>query len=296
MLCDEARELLLNFEWDEEERARVERALGHIESCGRCRSVFHDYDDIRRVLRPSGVEAEPAGGWTAFEERLVRRPVARRRRWFRLTYVAASVLLAGMIGIVVGRVSAPSQQVGQPGPIVSRPANGAAETPDRKLLAYSREEIEARTKAFESVSEVFDRQAGWILISDKGSDVGLSASPGAGSKNVLVLRLVLSDGKRVASQADLVIVPGETANATIPFEKGQQLRYCIGTSKGNSSKVTVWVEVQKAPGGGEWQAALAAELPVGGGEVMPAGRIVTSGGRYDLDVAISQVGGPERGT
>jgi len=72
-----------------------------------------------------------------------------------------------------------------------------------------------------------------MLVSDEASDCGFGATRrGRGAAKVLLLRLRVTRGSAVLSNADLLVIPGQSANLTVPLKGGHSLHYRIGTSTG----------------------------------------------------------------
>ena len=138
-------------------------------------------------------------------------------------------------------------------------------------------------RAFRQVSNVYDGHAGWMMVSQNDSDVGVVSEPVSQSKRVLVLRLDLWHGKELVSNSDLLVLAGQKADLTVPLETGQSLHYRIGTSADEPTQLTVWLEL-KTPEGGEPLAALATNLQMRRGQKVTAGKFATSAGEYELKI------------
>jgi endonuclease/exonuclease/phosphatase family metal-dependent hydrolase len=104
---------------------------------------------------------------------------------------------------------------------------------------------------------------------------------------VLLLRLTLMHGRTIASDADLLVIPGQTANLKLPLKGGQTLHYRIGTSTDEPTRLSLWLEVQ-TPLGGQPIAALSTHLQLEPGQGVTAGQLATSAGDYELKIAFAR--------
>jgi len=104
---------------------------------------------------------------------------------------------------------------------------------------------------------------------------------------VLLLRLTVTHGGQLASDADLLVIPGQTANLTVPMQGGQSLKYRIGTSADEPTRLTVWLEVS-TPHGGEALGALSTNLDMDPGQKVTAGQLATTAGEYELKIALPE--------
>jgi hypothetical protein len=127
------------------------------------------------------------------------------------------------------------------------------------------------------------------MTSDSASDMGLASQPIARDARILLLRLAMVRGDNVVSRTDLAIVPGQSAILTVPFQQGRTLRYQIGTTTNEPTRMSIWVEVQ-TPAGGETLAALATQLDAEPGHAVSAGRLTTAAGMYELQVDFARAG------
>lgn len=277
MNCDTSRQLLLEFDWDEAGRRRVEAALAHLEECASCRSAMSDYDLVRASLRSRDVEAKPPGGWAAFENRLAKAAAPPRPRSRLMPAALAASLLIAFTGWAMYL---------QVGGVSSKPTSGTQR--GGGLAVLSAEEVGEQVQVFDQVASLFDHRLGWVLIGGQASDMGLDADRTNGSGQLLVLRLAASRGRDLCSKADLVIVPGQSASLTVPSAKGPTLRYQIATSKSDPTRLQVWVEAEQPEGAGAVQASLATDLNLEAGRVTSLGQMVTPGGRYDVNVTLAK--------
>jgi hypothetical protein len=284
MPCDEFRQFLLDTGWDASDRARAAEALRHVENCQSCRDALAELDRLRQTLGSFRTDAQPAGGWEAFERRLL--AGANPRVWRRppIMAIAASVLIVGGLAFFLGRWSDRPTAVAVPG---AEPVAVSAQ--------FAPQRVSHEVNAFAQVSQVFDGRASWLMMSNAASDVGLSTEAvSAQAKNVLLLRLTLTRSGAIVSDADLLVVPGQSANLTVPLEAGQSLHYRIGTSTDEPTRLSVWLEV-KTPAGEAPLAALATNLRMRPGERTTAGQLSTTAGEYELRIAFSRANLPGAG-
>lgn len=274
MACEDIRRTLLDFGWDRSQRERARGALEHLARCDACRAATEEFDRVRSVLRPEEETVPaPSGGWPEFEKRLLARSSRQpRRRWLPLLAAAASVL----VGVAVGWET-------------HRRRGSVRE--DRVLLSeksLSRTEIRESRAAFEEISEVFEGHAGWMLLSDGSSDMGVASTALEAGRKLLILRLtVVSEGK-VVSKADLVIVPGQTAEPVLAFVGNKQLRYTIRAGGGSQGDdLSIGVAIVGSHEKEETVASLWTMLATSEEKVLPAGQLVTADGKYELSVGLS---------
>lgn len=292
MSCESYRQLLLDLGLDEAARQRTAAILTHGESCSECREAARDFDRVRAALQTFQTDADPTGGWAAFEQRLAARPpqTQNHRPWrIPLVGMAASVLIAG-VSFQLGRVL--TQRNVRPVAITAPGSTlRATNTPDSARFAPS--QLSHEVKAFDQVSKVFDGHASWMLVSNDASDVGVAAHPvSAAAKHVLLLRLTVTRGGQVASDADVLVIPGQTANLTVPLSEGNALHYRIGTSSGEPTRLGILLELNTSHGG-EPLAALSTQLQVEPGQKVTAGQLATSAGEYELKIGFARADLPE---
>jgi hypothetical protein len=156
------------------------------------------------------------------------------------------------------------------------------------LASLSHEEIAERTRVFNQVSQVFDQRAGWVLISDQTSDLGLSASPTDADTDLLLVRLSAARDEQVISTADLMVVAGESARVEVPSSNGSRLHYEIHTSRDEPGQLQIAAEVIEKGEVEAVSASLASHLQLEAGRTVSAGEVVSPSGRYQLSVAVYQ--------
>jgi hypothetical protein len=165
-------------------------------------------------------------------------------------------------------------------------------------MALSPQDVETGVKVFAQVSQVFDHRTDWVLLSDRDSEVGLvsdrdsKAEPiektGPAKGELLLLRLTVLKGRAAISKADLVIVPGQDAEFKVSSSAGPEIRYRIATDKQDSRKIQLWVELDRPDASRRGGASLASELHVEPGQVRSAGEVVTTSGRYVVNVGFER--------
>ena len=286
MSCNATRQFLLDTGWDAGKRRQAAEFLRHLEQCEVCQSAMEDFDVLRGTLLPVQ-PPEPAGGWDAMRRRIAS-PIPQQRlsspHWFRAgLMIAASVLVA--VGVFwVGR-----QTVVPPTIVITpegtRPNHVKVSDPSTEPveMPISQGDVSHEVQAFRQVSKVYDGHAGWMMVSQNSSDVGMVSDPASQSKRVLVLRLDLWHGKELVSNSDLLVLAGQKADLTVPLQSGQSLHYRIGTSTGEPTQLTLWLEL-KTPAGGEPLAALSTNVQMRRGQKLTAGKFATSAGEYELKI------------
>ena len=102
-------------------------------------------------------------------------------------------------------------------------------------------------------------------------------------------------GRVAISKADLVIVPGQDAEFKVPSATGPEIRYRIAMDKQDSRKMQLWVELGHPDASRRGGASLASELHVEPGQVRSAGEVVTTSGRYEVNVGFERARVPASG-
>lgn len=271
--CDQARQVLLDPGLDEEKRERTFAALVHVNGCQDCQAALRDFDRIREVFASCRSDADPPGGWQAFEERMTcsRRLQMRRapRRW---DSVAASVLIGGLMFIAGGELRPAASVV------------AAATAP------FDPADLPHKFGAFERIAKQFDGRASWVMLANDNdaADMGTSSERLDQNRQLLLLRLTMTRQSGEVSDADVLIVPGQTADTNVPLAPGQSLHYRIVTSKDDPTRLSLWLEVQTSHGRHETLATLSTNLQVKPGQSLSAGHLVTSAGEYGLRIGVAE--------
>lgn len=268
--CDMARTTLFDSEVDAEQRKRLTEALAHLDGCEACQAAVRDYDRIRDTLASFRSDAEPEGGWSAFENRLLQVRLQpkpwRAQNWYAL---AASVLI-GALGFDVGRLwtraPGPRAQMGQ---------------------AVATGDFSAPLAAFKTVSKVLDGRANWVMLTNGGSGVDVSPEPVDPPGKVLCLRLSMSRQGIDVSDTDLMILPGRHADLTVPIAQEQSLHYAVETSKEEPTRLRLRLEI-RTPRGNEVLAALATNVQMKPGDRLSAGQLATTAGEYELKISFAE--------
>lgn len=279
MNCDTYRQHLLQLDLSADERRATADALRHLETCADCQRAIAQYEQLQSSLKPDEQTPEPPGGWAAFENRLLASVEPRRASWFPQTMRLAAAFLLGILIVEAMRLVPSHSTV--PAPPSQNPTIAQA-TP-----AFTPQEIAQHAQAFNEVSQVFDRRASWVLLANNANDVGVADGPIADHRKLLLIRLTMTHANEPVATSDLVIIPGQSASLTVPLQSGNSVHYEIGTTTGDSTRLSLWAELQ---GKGHKQAlgALATELQVQPDEKLTAGELVTTSGAYQLKVGFSQ--------
>lgn len=285
MNCEDVRRALLEQDWDESDRQRFRDALQHADDCESCQTALADFDRLRTAVRPTEFESEPQGGWEAFDDRLTSRVLGGRRRWPVMPIALAASVVLGVAGwgLHFRDRSEPGRAIG------IENGNGMI------VRALTPAEIEERMQVFGQVSDVFDQRAGWVLIGDQASDLGLRETPAPSISELLLLRLNVFRERALVSTADLVIVPGQVAELTVPSSSGPQVRYRVATGESRLNHVQFHVELAKPEQPQAAMASLTSDLSLVPGEVVSAGEMLTASGRYRVKIGTYLTDVPERG-
>jgi hypothetical protein len=280
MNCETTRQILLELGIDKPRRQDAYLALQHLERCQTCQAGMGEYDGISAAIDSSADVAAPNGGWARFERDLGANVLSPNRRWsLSPTLAIAASLLLAIAAFDIGlHVAAPRAQVN----VARSPDAGSTESTD-----FAPRDLPTDISAFEQVSRVFDGRASWVLVSRDASDVGLCSGPIPPARRVLLVRLTTSLGAKTISDADLMIIPGQTANLKVPFGTGQLLHYRIGASEREPTRLSIWLEVISL-NGGQALGALSTTLDAQAGQKFTAGQLVTSAGAYQLKIGFAQ--------
>ncbi|MBI4579984.1 MAG: hypothetical protein HY718_09800 [Planctomycetes bacterium] len=278
MECQTARDLLLQFDLSEADRTGLLRALTHVDQCLACRSATGDYDRIREALRPEP-DGEPVGGWAAFEDRLAH-DVTSPRHAVPLTPLALAACLAMAVS----------------GWCLYLWPNRTAETPRQNLpetpafvTVPSEQEIADRAKLFDQVSQVFDDRAGWVLLADRRSDMGMSSGAPTKERSVLLVRISISHEGAPFSTVDLLVVPGQVARSTVPAAGGLQLKYEVTTSQSDPSHLRIVADVERLNHAARRVGTLGSDLRIRLGQIASIGQVVTGSGTFECNVGLYRV-------
>jgi len=272
MNCEDYQTVYLTTGGD---RKQLKAALDHIEGCTECSQAVDDYDSIQNLLKPAADIPEPSMGWDRFSKSLTPK---REIQWqpFVWPAIAAILVICLAISLTHTRVQPASRELQE-----VKNGNGLD-------LAYTKDEVTQNMTVFQEMSNVYGNQTGWVMVSDSTADVGLVPAEMISSQQVLLLRLNMLNNKQVVSSSDLVIVAGQSAHLSVPFENGQELKYTVSTSDGENPALSVWVEVRNGQTKPRMLAALATQITPQKGQVVSAGELVTSAGKYELKISFSQ--------
>lgn len=248
----------------------------------------------------------PAGGWEAFERKLLaasrgrarQRPVAvRSQRWIPAAASLAAMVLIGCFAFRIGR-----QSVGHGSPRIAEVPATAPSVTTVANVRLSPQDVEQGIRAFGAVDQSFDGRTRWLLLSANSTDVGLNnqgppyfngRSANEANEKLLHLRLNLLRGAEVVSKADVLIVAGATANVIVPTRLGS-IHYHIVTSALDPMRMSVQLQVL---GKEAAQGIARSDLPVTGEAILgtnldlkpytdaSAGRLVLGPQAFDLQVA-----------
>ncbi|HEX4125727.1 MAG TPA: hypothetical protein VHY37_13455 [Tepidisphaeraceae bacterium] len=298
--CESVREYLLAAGWDAEGRRQAAEALQHAEQCADCRAAIGDFDLIRSTLATPG-GAEPAGGWDAMQSRmgnLLQAGALSERAAARPPVVRPSLAIAAALMAVAAAMF----QIGRSFTPVS-PAPALAVEPvflvdpqraEPAPHAISATEVSQEIAAFQQVVNASDGRAGWMMVapSSNASDVGMISGSARPSKKVLLLRIDLWHGRDLASNTDLLVLAGQSADLTVPLQDGQSLHYHIGTSTnagGDDAPAPLFLALElKSPNSQNPLAALATNLRLRPDQRATAGWLATSAGDFALKVELKE--------
>ncbi|HZK82119.1 MAG TPA: hypothetical protein VFC46_13650 [Humisphaera sp.] len=294
MSCEIYRQFALDHGWDEATRRNAADTLQHLESCVECQQAVQDYDRLRLALESFAAHVDPPMGLDQFNRpseppapRPIRAPLPTQNlrlpsRWrMAWTAAAASIFLAAGVAFEMGQASAR--------PISPQPFRGSFSAEH----AFSALELSPELDEFGQLSNFYDGHASWMALTKTTTDFGLCDLAQPLGRQALVLRLTLTRGPELTSRADLLIIPGQTANFTVPGHYAPDLHYRVTTSAENPSLVALSLEMT-APTIAEPLAGLATNLQLQAGEKLTAGRMVTAYGEYDLNISFAYAELPER--
>jgi hypothetical protein len=280
MSCNETRQTLLEIGCTADGRTRAAQALEHLKQCDSCREAMADFDKLTAALGDRTVAEDlpvvPSGGWEQFNRR-ISRPASSKWGPIAIAGIAAAILIALLLRPMLPGRTLPNQ---------TADANG-----DDTMIQFTPHDVDRRVQAFDQVAGVFDRRASWLLVADNASDMGVSDAAIDSDEKLLLLRLTMLRAGKIISNADLIIVAGQSARLTVPLGEGVNVEYAIGTSADEPSRLSIWAQLM-TPQGRQSLAALATSLQVKSGEKYNAGTMVTSAGGYDLKIAFRRARTP----
>ncbi len=289
--CDQSRRMVLDLSLSARACADLAMALAHIEDCEKCQDAVNEFDQIGQMLAPTSNEADS----TNWVDRAVaklpppHRPVMRWAAFWQMAMAASFALTLAMGGYWLGHQNQTTTATSSP-PSVDNPIAQA--------------ELSNRAQAFEQVNRAFDNRAGWLLVSDSGSDVGLDAEPST-ETGMLLIRLTVKRRNNpadatangsIVSSADLAILPGRTARLSLPFPQGRVLSYEISVGTGEPTRLDLLAELLPAGGSGRSTgtiarkplAALSATVDMHPGGASPAGSFVTGTAGYEVSIGFAK--------
>lgn len=237
MNCQHAREVLEEMAADGGEEAVS--ALAHGSECTVCRTAMAEVARWQAVLHGSADEGSgtPDGGWEQFERRLKaglrqhRTTDPRRRTSICRVLKAAAAVLIGCIGFQVGRGSASSAPGGEE----------VAHAIPTELMTQT--DVASGAAAFREVASMFQGQAGWVLLANGQSELGLRPTAAPSASALTVVRLRVDGSRGTTTSADLVMIAGEMATLRIGLPDGREVVWQV---LGESSQLSVWAELRDA--------------------------------------------------
>lgn len=285
---------LLDRDWTESDLRRAAAMLAMVDASPALRERVRELDAMRAAMRSEDEEAEPFGGWNAFEQRMLTHlqnaGAGSDRRLSVRWAPAASLALAAMVLIAVG-AALWSAWFATP---ASMPAPHAVRPPaPSSFAAMSPSDREQQVQLFDQVAQVFGERAAWVATSDRVSDVGIGPVATADRYRLLILRLSVARDGKLLSRSDIAVVPGQNAELKVPFENGQQLRYLVSTTSGDHRQLALWIELNK-PGVAQTVAALSTTLVTQPGQTVRAGELSTAAGDLRFDLGFYEAEQPAR--
>lgn len=285
---EHAWRLMLDRDWTATELQQLAALGRRLETDPEMSARARDYDRIRALLQTHETTAEPAGGYDAFTERLVNRiaserrggmlapPAARGPRWGWRAAAAIGLVALGWLGATM----IPRSDLATPTPLASPTHIGTDMLPP-----IASEQV----GAFAQIREDFERRAAWVAFADGKSDIGIASDAIPATTRLVLLRLTMSHMGRAVSQADLIIVPGRSAELELPFEGDQKLCYTVEVSRDDPPRFTLLAELRRPNGHGAPLAALSTTLQLDHSHVASAGQMVTQTGGYELTLGFEQI-------
>jgi len=266
--CEKVRREALEWGWNRARRQEIAACLAHLDTCGPCQAAVGDYEAFKTAFQDE-TEPEPADGWEVFEQRLIGQIKPPRRGWPLMpTALAACLVLAALgWGMYFGRER----------------ARIVASVPSPAMLANT--DVSEGVHLFRQVSSVFDDRASWVLLSNGTSDVGVASEMSHSPDQLLYIRFVLTAGGKALSKAELVIVPGRSADLTLPLPNGDTVKYRLLTSAADPTLVRVSAVVQP-PDANESSASLTTRVRARPGQETFVGELQTTAGRLRFDLAL----------
>lgn len=262
------------------------------------RAALEQIDTIRQALGhrdQDGSVPEPAGGWSAFEQRLAavvssscdapRRDAPRHRpivAWLGWAAAAAAIVMAAL---------AWSSRFDDAVLPANPPVTGQAQV----QMLPTPSELDERLRMFREVNSAFDHRTHWVAMANDHADLGLGQAINAPGR-LIVIRLTLQrpDATEPVSQVDLIILAGQQAVVTVPLDNGLAATYRIDTQPAvQRAKVGVWAEIHPRGERQVVRAALAARVVCEAGHVQTVGQMVDKGQHYVLGLGFGEANGDQ---
>jgi hypothetical protein len=304
----EVQRRLLDGEWTRLRLDEAQALIQHLRSCPACAAVLADYDQLRAALGPHAVTAEDGADGDGAAHAAV--AFAAGPAWCRgrRPLAIAGLAVAAVVGVVAGvglLVEAmDGMDAAGDSAALTRPAALAIDSASSDVAAAgllpSDSETALSAAAFAHVAEAFDHQTAWLALTDGGeSQLGLTPATLRPTSRLIVLRLSVLRADRLLSQADLVIVPGQSATLSQPLAAGGELHYHIDTTAEQPARLSLWVGLGSRPQPGQTLAAVATTLQMHPGRVRSAGELVADSGAYRVKIGYEETrfpAAPERGS
>lgn len=290
MRCDATQETFLHHDGLLAERQRVVEAVEHLKGCPACQAALDDYAGLAKLLAPPQAVEAPADGWPAFQNRLHASASAARSAGKVLIGWGPAFAIAASIALLATSIIGTSYLNER-----ARTSPTAAQITSASLAQFSPAQIPQQVETFAKVSEAFDNRASWMLISDHTSDVGV-AQTAVPERSLVLLRLTLLHAGTIVSHADLVLIPGQQADLSLPSSDGKMLHYRVSASQAAPLSLGLWLGIENAHAASETIAALSTQLPLASGQVVSAGQLATVSGTYELKVGFVRAHADSIGT
>lgn len=287
MSCELFRRFALDQNWDSATRRRAVQTLQHLDSCAECQQAIGDYDRLRQTLGTFATQVDPPVGWDDIAKypqsapprparATGRTPTSRYPSRWRIawTAIAASIFVAASVAFELGQAIARPVSLERPIGLI-----GADH-------AFSPKEVQRELDDFAELSRSSNRPVAWMVATNSMSNMGFADDAQPLTRRLLLLRLKLTHGPEVTSSADLLIIPGQSANFTISASRGPALHYRVRTSAEDPARISVSLEMVR-PQIADPVAALATNLRLIAGEKLTAGRLVTADGEYELNLSFA---------
>ena len=319
--CDQTRRTILNHDWTTASLQSAADLLAHLNQCTECSTAVEEFDRLRATLSTDTAlhqftvsQNDLENNLKKFEDNLLKKlggnptlaltgqscetlkertleeSIALPVPQVSSTRIALWSAIAASLGLAVAGWSLYFNSL-HPTVTVASKLGGPFHTQSTLVPAappeLTEEQIQNAVQLYREVSEVVESPVGWVAFTDNTSELSL-VDPALGeAKSLSMLRLSMTrDGKRVLA-TDVVMRAGQVVDFRIPLEGEQSLHYLISLSSTSSPRLKIAADLTDTRHGAAPLASLVTQLTPQDSVTIPAGRLDTSTGSYELAMAFA---------